>query len=549
MITTTLKPDVWERALAAHPDREFAQYVCTGIRHGFRIGFDYHRARLIPVHRNMKSAMEHGEVVERYLGEEREAQRVLGPFKRSLFPEVHVSPFGVIPKADPGKWRLILDLSSPRGNSVNDGIAKELCSLSYVTVDDIATRVLKLGKGALVAKFDLKAAYRHIPVHPDDRRLLGMEWKGGLYLDAALPFGLRSAPVIFNAVAEALAFTIRQRGVDGMDHYLDDFILVENPRSQQCKRNLEVALATCEEVGFRVAPGKTEGPTTSLSLLGVELDTELMELRLPQKKLFKLRELVEKWRRRKACTKRELQSLAGYLNHACKVIRPGRRFLRGVFGLLSRFERIDHMIRLNAAFRADMEWWHVFAEKWNGVSMLRNVAYQSPSVEIWSDASGSWGCGAFWGPQWFQVQWSGWPGFTGASIAAKELLPIIVATAIWGPSWRGATVLCHCDNEAVVAAVKSGYCRDPTLAHMLRCLLFLETKYDASLSAIHVPGIENGAADSISRNNLPQFFDLLLQAHQNPCKVPDNLVSHLIRDRPWTSDDWKSWLGTLLTTR
>ena len=257
-------------------------------------------------------------------------------------------------------------------------------------------------------------------------------------MDAALPFGLRSAPVIFNAVAEALAFTIRQRGVDGMDHYLDDFILVENPRSQQCKRNLEVALATCEEVGFRVAPGKTEGPTTSLSLLGVELDTELMELRLPQKKLFKLRELVEKWRRRKACTKRELQSLAGYLNHACKVIRPGRRFLRGVFGLLSRFERTDHMIRLNAAFRADMEWWHVFAEKWNGVSMLRNVAFQSPSVEIWSDASGSWGCGAFWGPQWFQVQWSGWPGFTGASIAAKELLPIIVATAIWGPSWREA---------------------------------------------------------------------------------------------------------------
>ena len=69
-----------------------------------------------------------------------------------------------------------------------------------------------------------------------------------------------------------------------MDHYLDDFTLVEKPRSQQCKRNLQVALATCEEVGFRVAPEKTEGPTTSLSLLGVEFDMELMELRLPQKK-------------------------------------------------------------------------------------------------------------------------------------------------------------------------------------------------------------------------------------------------------------------------
>ena len=76
----------------------------------------------------------------------------------------------------------------------------------------------------------------------------------------------------------------------------------------------------------------------------------------------KLRELVAKWRRRKACTKRELQSLAGHLNHACKVIRPGRRFLRGVFGLLSQFHKRDHMIRLNAAFRADLDWWHVFME-------------------------------------------------------------------------------------------------------------------------------------------------------------------------------------------
>ena len=65
----------------------------------------------------------------------------------------------------------------------------------------------------------------------------------------------------------------------------------------------------------------------------------------------------------------------------------------------------------------------------------------------------------------------------------------------------------------------------------------------------HVPGVENRAADSISRNNLPLFFHLLPQALPSPCRVPDDLVSHLIRDRPWTSEDWKTWLGTLLTTR
>ena len=100
----------------------------------------------------MKSVREHRDVVEKYIGVECEAKRVLGPYVKSHFPYVHVSPFGVIPKSEPGKWRLILDLSSPDGGSVNDGISKELCSLSYMSIDDVAARVVGLGRGALMAK-------------------------------------------------------------------------------------------------------------------------------------------------------------------------------------------------------------------------------------------------------------------------------------------------------------------------------------------------------------------------------------------------------------
>ena len=544
-IVTPLRLREWERVLSGHPDREFAQFVCVGIRDGFRIGFNYRGAQCKPGPGNMKSVRLHEEEVERYIGSEREARRLLGPMERNRFPQVHISPFGVIPKSEPGKWRLIVDLSSPCGNSVNDGINKEWCSLSYISVDDVAARIVSLGKGALMAKFDLKSAYRQIPVYPDDRWLLGMEWKGQLYVDTALPFGLRSAPMIFNAVAEALAYVIRQKGVEGLDHYLDDFSIVSTPKSAVCGRNLQTALETCEEMGFPVAREKIEGPATIITLLGIILDSELMQLRLPPEKLKKLRELVARWRTRKSCTKRELQSLAGHLNHACKVIRPGRRFLRGVFGLLSQFHRQDHMIRLNAAFRADLEWWHVFASSWNGVSLMWGDRAQAPSIEIWSDASGSWGCGAWWNVEWFQIEWKDWPAFAGASIAAKELLPIIVAAAVWGPHWGGSVVLCHCDNEGVVAALKGGYCKDPTLAHMLRCLFFLEAKFDLSLSAVHVPGIENGAADSISRNKLHVFFDLVPQAHQEPCSVPRELIHRLVIDTPWTSSIWKAWLETL----
>ena len=107
------------------------------------------------------------------------------------------------------KWRLIVNLSSLTGHSINDGIDPQLCSLSYVSVDDIAASVLKLGRGALLAKSDIKHAYRQIPVHPQDRVLLGLQWQGRYFMDATLPFGLRSAPIIFFSVADALEWIVR----------------------------------------------------------------------------------------------------------------------------------------------------------------------------------------------------------------------------------------------------------------------------------------------------------------------------------------------------
>lgn len=190
-ITTPYHLAVWDRGLASHPDRRFAQYVSEGIRAGFRIGFNYHQAQCRRGPGNMKSVRYHEEVVDKYIGTECEHKRLLGPLKWSDFPHVQVSPFGVIPKSEPRKWRLIFDLSSPAGGSVNDGINREWCSLKYMKIDVVAARVVRLGRGALMAKFDLKSAYRHVPVHPDDRWLLGMVWKGQLFVDTALPFGLK----------------------------------------------------------------------------------------------------------------------------------------------------------------------------------------------------------------------------------------------------------------------------------------------------------------------------------------------------------------------
>ena len=73
----------------------------------------------------------------------------------------------------------MVNLSALDGCSVNDGISKDLASLSYVSVDEVATNEAR----------DPAGKYGHttvLSVHPQDRPLLGMQWEGLTYVIAVL---------------------------------------------------------------------------------------------------------------------------------------------------------------------------------------------------------------------------------------------------------------------------------------------------------------------------------------------------------------------------
>uniref|UniRef100_A0A1X7TSU0 Reverse transcriptase domain-containing protein n=1 Tax=Amphimedon queenslandica TaxID=400682 RepID=A0A1X7TSU0_AMPQE len=113
----------------------------------------------------------------------------------------------------PGKYRLIVDLPSPPGVSVNDGIAPALSLVCYLTVDNLASVVVSKGKGAYLVKADIREAYRNIPIDPDDYYLLGVECDRVVVINKFLPFGLRSAPKIFSAVGDAAQWILLYSGV------------------------------------------------------------------------------------------------------------------------------------------------------------------------------------------------------------------------------------------------------------------------------------------------------------------------------------------------
>ena len=170
--------------------------------------------------------------------------------------------------------------------------------------------------------------------------------------------------------------------------------------TDSCGVSLSIAIDTCHSLGVPVALEKLEGPPTTLTFLGLQLDTVRGQLSLPEEKLSRLQIELESWTVRKSCTKRELRSLIGSLQHAAAVVQPGRPFVRRLIELMKIARREDFKLRLNVAARSDIIWWHTFLRTWNGVGILPILQRQ---VQLTLDASGSWGCGVYSGVRWFQL--------------------------------------------------------------------------------------------------------------------------------------------------
>ena len=335
---------------------------------------------------------------------------------------------------------------------------------------------------------------------------------------------------------------------------MDDFIVLGRT-IEECQHSLVMLEQTAGDLGLVMEPSKREGPSPSLTFLGIEVDTQLMEIRLPLEKLQDLKLLLARWLGKKHCVKRELESLTGKLQHACKVVRLGRCFMRRFYALIPVGNHSLSLLRLNRDLQDDIWWWHTWVEQWNGVSILWNTQRFQPDHHVWSDASGSWGCGAVWEARWFQLEWaislkeSLAEATNDDSIAVRELIPVAVAAAVWGPQWQGEVVMFHSDNKAVVAALNRLYSKNEAMMQLLRCVVFYAARAAFRFQAMHVPGKENTLADHLSRNSLTAFFSSCPQASlQTQTPVPDHVRETVAGEDPpnWRSANWTRRFGGFL---
>ena len=190
-------------------------------------------------------------------------------------------------------------------------------------------------------------------------------------------------------------------GIPYVLHHLDDFFIASAQGTVFCNSYVQLVNDAFAHLGVPIADDKLEGPSTRLTYLGIEIDSDDMVIRLPEEKLLELRSLLEAWSSRRKCTKQELLSLVGKLSFAAKVVQPGRLFVRRLIDLSKTVKRLNYDIAVNSDSWEDVLWWHRFIRSWNGVAITQSPPVTSDEFMLFTDASGTLGFSAVYHSHWF----------------------------------------------------------------------------------------------------------------------------------------------------
>ena len=495
--------------LKTYPNQRFVDTLISIALYGTRIGFEGIPSGHVQC-LNHSSAFAHPEIITQSIQNELQKGRIKQI--SSLPQDLFCSPIGLVPKETNGVqsgWRVIFDLSSPEGTSVNDGIPKEYGTLVYETLNDAIQLVAQAGRGAVMMKRDLKAAFRHIPISPCDYWLLLFEWNGQFFVDMFLPFGLRTAPRIFNLFAEALHWVFETLHEWNVTHYLDDFLFVFPPHTDitAISHQFDDVLM---EFGLTKATEKDSDGCIVVHL-GFEFDSRNMQVRLPPNKKQRALNAVNALLTASTVTLPMLETTLGFLSHCCQVVPIGRPFLRNLFSQICRRNSRHHplRIRLTHNSRNDLRWWLRFLTSWSSISMIQ---LSRTSFDVATDASGAKGIGGVFNRLVFSEQIPS--RHKSKKIDWKEMFAVLHAFLLWHEVWRGGNVRLACDNSSVVDAINKHSIKGPAIVPLQRIFL-IAAVYDIQIIPFWIPSEENMVADAASRYDFKKLADLGLKISHN----------------------------------
>lgn len=486
---------MWRHLLSYYPDNQ----VCDFLEFGWPINYCAITRPVVPVQTH-RSAYMFATAVDNDIAKDIQIGAIIGPLKKNPFDtDITISPLQTVSKLDVKYGRrVVVDLSFPEGSSVNDGIPKDTyldqpTNLHFPSVDTLAEIVRQKGRGALMLKKDLKSAYKQLPVCPGDWPLCAISWSNSLFVYIREMFGLRTSALACQRTTSCVTYLFAKAGYHCCN-YLDDFGGADTPdRAQLAYQMLELLL---QKLNLWENTQKAALPSTSMTFLGIQLDSTNFTLTIPPDKLKAARELLHSWSLKSAMSKTDIQSLLGTLQHLCCCIRGGRIFLNRMLNTLRSMNQSQRSYQLDSEFRRDLFWWETFLDTFNGVSIMQELHWSQPDDIFASDACLS-GAGGFSDGRYFRVQFP--THLQHLHINALEMLVIIICCKLWEATWGGKRIRCPCDNMSSVMIINTSRSRDPFLQTCIRELWFLASTFSVELRAVHISGLDNRIPDHLSR--------------------------------------------------
>jgi hypothetical protein len=539
-VVTPLLADRIEEVLVQLGLHDRWAHVTAGIRHGFDMGIRAQPERSV-IHPNHSSVEAAPSFIDEYIAGECAGQRYLGPFSptelEALVGPFIVSPLGLVPKqGSSSKWRLIQDLSFPCSSanlSVNAGIQSNDFLTEWGTFTETAQLILGLPDGCSAATFDVSAAYRITPVHPEQQHALCVMWHGKTYLDLAAPFGLRSSAGVFGSIADMLVSIYAAHGFGPIRKWVDDFFVVRLPGGSWSEEDF---ISLTARLGVPWSMTKLRRLAVIQRYIGLDWNLVTRTVSMPPEKTAAILELAQAWLAHEDSTESEAARLHGKLVYLATMYPLIRPFLRAISRFVAKFTSSRASLSIPTAVHADLTW---ILEITPLLPVELPLSRPGPEdIGWWGDASTSFGVGVVVGEFWGVWKWAdgfqvgprreydiGWAEAVAVELGLQMLHHHEIMTHLVPPS---TSVLVRSDNAGVVAVTNSGRSRSRATNEVLKVIYQSLAGSGLSLVAQHIPGVIN-ISDPLSRGDIRGFLAAFPAAQTRTSIVlPPRLSSKLI---------------------
>lgn len=373
---TKLRLDRWRHHLIGYESVE----LCQLLEFGFPVGVDPGQDLECKTRNHGSSYMWYSSV-DKFVAKEVSECGISGPLCQAPWEGIVVSPLMTAHKKPRGR-RTVFDATygelSVNNATPGDHYLGEPTAYTFPKVEDYRQLVLQEGCGCFMWKRDLSRFFLQLPMDPVDYIKVGMVWRGLIFFFVALAFGLRHSGLNGQRVTDATAWIHRRLGLEtpeekpyNVENYVDDMGGAESTLARATAA-FDALGWLLEDLGLSESRDKAVAPSTTMTYLGVEFDSVAMEMRVPADKLQEIKSEIRIWLRRKAITKKELQSLLGKLFWISKVVKHSRVFLGRMLEQLRSMTSLkdNKKTKLLDETRKDIRWWACFLEHYNGVQII-----------------------------------------------------------------------------------------------------------------------------------------------------------------------------------